>query len=58
MYINKKDFEKIYTAYFIMTSFIADFDNVFTEDEDELIIEGQKKLIEIMRNENRKNKGV
>ena len=58
MYINRNDFEKIYTAYFIMTSFIADFDNVFTEDEDELIIEGQKKLIEIMRNENSKNKGV
>ena len=55
MYINRKDFEKIYTAYFIMTSFIADFDNVFTEEEDSLIIDGQKKLIEIMRKESRKN---
>ena len=55
MYIKKRDFEKIYTAYFIMTSFIADFDNVFTEDEDSLIIDGQKRLIEIMREEQRKN---
>lgn len=55
MYIKKRDFEKIYTAYFIMTSFVADFDNVFTEDEDSLIIDGQKKLIEIMREEQRKN---
>ncbi len=57
MYINRKDFEKIYTAYFIMTDFLADFDNPVTEEEDDLIIEGQKKLIEILRNENR-NKGV
>lgn len=57
MYINRKDFEKIYTAYFIMTDFLADFDNPVTEEEDDLIIDGQKKLIEILRNENRK-KGV
>lgn len=57
MYINRKDFEKIYTAYFIMTDFMADFDNPVTEEEDDLIIDGQKKLIEILRNENRK-KGV
>ena len=57
MYINRKDFEKIYTAYFIMTDFLADFDNPVTEEEDDLIIEGQKKLIEILRSENRK-KGV
>lgn len=54
MYISKKDFEIIYTAYFIMTGFLCDFDNAVTDEEDTLIIDGQKRLIEIMRNENRK----
>lgn len=54
MYISKKDFEMIYTAYFIMTDFICNFDNAVTDEEDTLIIDGQKRLIEIMRNENRK----
>ena len=54
MYISKKDFENIYTAYFIMTDFLCNFDNAVTDEEDELIIDGQKRLIEILRNENRK----
>lgn len=57
MYISKKDFELIYNSYFIMTDFLSCFDNPVSEEEDELIIDGQKKLIEILRKENLK-KGV
>jgi len=52
MYINKKDFETIYNAYFIMTDFMCNFDDPVTDEEDSLIIDGQKKLIEILRKEN------
>ena len=54
MYINRKDFELIYNSYFIMTGVLADFDGVLSDEEDTQVIDGQKKLIEIMRKENRK----
>ena len=52
MYISKKDFELIYESYFIMTGILADFDNLLTDEEDEQVIDGQRKLLEIMRKEN------
>ena len=52
MYISKKDFELIYESYFIMTGILADFDNILTDEEDEQVIDGQRKLLEIMRKEN------
>ena len=51
MYISKKDFNLIYSAYFTMTEVLADFDDIMTEEEDEEVINGQKKLIEIARKE-------
>lgn len=54
MYISRKDFELIYESYFIMTGVLADFDNLLTDKEDELVIDGQKKLIDILRKENLK----
>lgn len=54
MYISRKDFELIYESYFIMTGVLADFDNLLTDSEDELIIDGQKKLIDLLQKENRK----
>ena len=51
MYISKKDFNLIYSAYFIMTEVLADFDDIMTDEEDEEVINGQKKLIELARKE-------
>ena len=60
MYISKKDFEKVYSAYFIMTEVLADFDDIMTEEEDTEVIDGQKILINIARKESVKEllKGV
>jgi len=54
MNINKNDYINIYKAYFIMTGILADFDGVLSDEEDEQIINGQKRLIEILREENRR----
>lgn len=35
MYISKKDFNLIYSAYFTMTEVLADFDDIMTDEEDE-----------------------